>query len=74
MTDKQRRAIEGLSSILLDIAKTQGSMGAPLGPMYAAFMTKGIGLEVFEGLVQGLVIAGKAKVRHHCLIATGEGR
>lgn len=68
----RERALEilyHLSQAVLETCKDAGSEGAPEGPMYAAFMSYGIGLDTFTKIVNALIAAGKLRRSGHVLYA-----
>lgn len=56
---------------LIETSKEAGPMGAPLGPMYAAFMERGCSLNLFNILVDIAERTGKVTRSHNCLVYTG---
>ena len=68
MTNAQH-VVTQLSNALLDSVNdwhaVTGDPGCPAGPLYAAFMTTGLGLDSFEAIMGTLVKAGKVTKRGH---------
>lgn len=46
---------------VVETVQEAGPLGAPAGPMYAAFMALGVDLQQFEALMAGLVQAGRLR-------------
>lgn len=59
--------LRGLAQVVVETVEEAGQQGVPTGPMYAAFMAYGVSLEMFEGLVDALVQAGRVLRRGHLL-------
>lgn len=51
---------------IVQIIEECGPQGTPSGVLYAALMTYGMSLEVFEGIMGAIVRAGIATKRGHC--------
>lgn len=67
MSDAERMVV--LRSVchgVIEAVEAAGPMGAPGGHLYAALMTYGFSLHQFEGLMNGLVKAGKLVKVGHC--------
>ena len=60
-----------LADALLEAVKEAGAEGAPEGPMYAAFMSYGVSLEMFTRIVDALIAVGKLRRSGHVLYAVG---
>jgi hypothetical protein len=60
-------ALYTLAVAVIDTVKETGDRGAPLGPMYAAFMDHNISLETFEAVVKLVVDKGILQRRGNCL-------
>lgn len=68
------RAILLLTQAVLETVNETMPSGAPGGPMYAAFMTKGMTLDQFESLMGGMVEAGFLEKRGQCYFITTSGK
>lgn len=65
MIDEQRKAALEVLKALADTIK-EAPDGAPLGPMYAAFMSHGMSYDTFMGIIGMMEHTGLIKVRNHC--------
>lgn len=59
---------------LLETIKESGAQGAPLGPMYMAFQTVGMGYETFMHIVGALEDANQVRVSNHVAFYIGDLR
>lgn len=66
MTNEQKTAINQLARAVLGVVKDAGPLGAPAGPMYAAFMHHGVSLAQFEAFMAALVRTGKITKHGDC--------
>lgn len=58
-------AVEALSKVVtavLETVKEHPVTGAPLGPMYLAFVAHGLSYGTFEEIIKGMEDAGKIRV------------
>jgi hypothetical protein len=56
--------------VLETVSETQGTFGTPSGPMYAALMSRGISLNDYQALIDGLVASGFLTQSGSCLLKT----
>lgn len=57
--------IDSFVDAIAETAADAGDQGAPLGPMYAAFMTYGIDYSTFQGLIMHAVLRQRIVVRNN---------
>lgn len=72
MTTKQE-AIRALAEICAAIDLTiqeQGDQGAPAGVLYAALMSQGCSLHMFEQIMSAMVATGRVRYANHCYYST----
>ncbi len=66
MTPEQAKAIRALATIIEETVNESGSMGAPSGVMYAALMSKGVSLQVYQQITGMLVSMGRIRQSGDC--------
>jgi len=65
MTPEQEKAAKEVLGVIADTIK-EAKDGCPLGPLYAALMTRGMTYETFNSIIRTFEQVGFIKVRHHC--------
>jgi len=65
MTPEQEKAAREVLGIIADTIK-EAPDGCPLGPLYAALMSRGMTYETFNSIIRTFEQAGFIAVRHHC--------
>jgi hypothetical protein len=63
-----------MKAVVETVAEADPTIGAPSGPMYAAFMHVGMSLESYQRLMDGIVGAGLISRRGDCYSITPAGR
>jgi hypothetical protein len=64
-----------LTQIVLEtVAEADPATGAPSGPMYAAFMTKGMTLENYQNMMSGMVSGKLLTLNGNCYHITEDGK
>ena len=65
MTPDQRKAAQEVLNAIADSIKEMPD-GCPLGPLYAALMTRGMSYDTFMNIISTMQGVGLIEVRHHC--------
>ena len=70
-TDKKTYTVQeawvvALALTVIDVVKSAGSMGAPGGHIYNALSAHGVTFDQYNGLMAGLVQAGRIEKRGQC--------
>ena len=70
--DQATQILRHLADVVLEATKEAGAEGAPEGPMYVAFMSYGVSLEMFTRIVDALIAVGKLRLSGHVLYAVAK--
>jgi hypothetical protein len=71
--EKAMKMMVALSKVVEETVIEAGPDGAPSGPVYAALMTVGVTLPVYESIVDALIGLGKIRRSNHVLYAVTKG-
>lgn len=74
MTPEQIKALQVMCDVILTAVEAGGTLGAPSGILYAAFMSSGCTLSMYEDIMRGLCRAGMVTLRAHCYHLTQAGK
>ncbi len=66
-------ALRRILDAVCEAVKAAGPLGAPGGHLYAALMAHGCTMEQFNGIMAGLVRAGKLRKSGECYHYIGKG-
>jgi hypothetical protein len=66
MTPEQRQAATQVLQIIADTIKDSKDQGTPLGPLYAALMSRGMSYDTFTNIIGTMQGIGLIKVQYHC--------
>lgn len=61
--DQALKLLMLIGDVIIESVQAAGPLGAPSGILYAALMTHGCTLDQYEGIMSGLVSAGKLEKR-----------
>lgn len=66
MTPEQIKAVQALAAVIEETVNESGPWGAPSGVMYAALMSKGVSLQVYQQITGMLVKMGRIRQSGDC--------
>ena len=67
--EETMKVLAEVMDIIYDTVKESGEMGAPSGPVYAALMSIGVSLDVYNAMIDSMVKAGRLRKSGHVLFA-----
>lgn len=72
MTFTREEAVEALKAITTAVLDTvrEAPNGAPEGVMYAAFVARGISLDTFQAIINGMIEFGVIRREGHLIFPT----